>query len=196
MVRAAHGGGRYRAATTEIALAPNQQHPKGIHYLGPRLWAVWEQYAPVDFSVMNPFMRMSVGVMSVPVLGSLRYAVAMALLCWIWVHDAHLLNRAFDMNLACVKYVAGLTDGSGRVEAALRGFSADRMLLFTEAGILVWLAGKILWWPFGLLLARQRQRGTETQQPKITPRPTVVRPGMTRPSTPRPTPDVAARERR
>lgn len=145
---------------------------------------------------MNGFARIIFRVISVPVLGSLRYAVAMALLCWIWVHDARLLNGAFDMNLACVKYVAGLTDGSGRVEAALRGFSADRMLLFTEAGILVWLASKILWWPLGLLFASRRERPIDSQQRKIAPRPSLSRPSIPHASAPRPNPDVAARERR
>ena len=153
---------------------------------------------------MNVVARTIFRVISVPVLGSLRYTVAMALLCWTWVYDAHLLNNAFDMNLAFIKYVAGATDGSGRVEAALRGFSADRMLLFTEAGILVWLAGKILWWPFGALFAWRRRRGTEARQPQIAPRPSAARPSPPRPSgpstqrpnTPRPNPDVAARERR
>jgi hypothetical protein len=158
---------------------------------------------------MNAFARTIFRAISVPVLGSLRYTVAMALLCWTWVYDARLLNGAFDMNLAFIKYVAGLTDGSGRVEAALRGFSADRMLLFTEAGILVWLAGKILWWPFGALFAWRRQRATQAQQPQIAPRPSAARPSAARPSpprptapstprpnTPRPNPDVASRERR
>ena len=153
---------------------------------------------------MNAFTRTIFRVISVPVFGSLRYAVAMALLCWIWVYDARLLNGAFDMNLAFIKNVGGLTDGSGRVEAALRGFSADRMLLFTEAGILVWLAGKLLWWPFGLLFAWRRRRGTEARQPQIAPRPSAARPSPPRPSgpstqrpnAPRPNPDVAARERR
>ena len=153
---------------------------------------------------MNTFTRTIFRVISVPVFGSLRYAVAMALLCWIWVYDARLLNSAFDMNLAFIKNVAGLTDGSGRVEAALRGFSEDRMLLFTEAGILVWLACKLLWWPFGLLFAWRRRRGTEARQPQIAPRPSAARPSPPRPSgpstqrpnTPRPNPDVAARERR
>jgi hypothetical protein len=153
---------------------------------------------------MNAFARTIFRAISVPVLGSLRYTVAMALLCWTWVYDARLLNAAFDMNLAFIKHVAGLTDGSGRVEAALRGFSADRMLLFTEAGILVWLAGKILWWPFGAFFAWRRQRVTQARQPQIAPRPSpprptapsTPRPNTPRPNTPRPNPDVTARERR
>ena len=115
---------------------------------------------------MNAFSRKIVRAISIPIFGSLRYAVAMALLCLIWVNDARLLNGAFDLNLAIIKYIAGLTDGSGRVEAALRGFSADRMLLFTEASILVWITGKILWWPFGLLFAWRSRRRTEAQRPK------------------------------
>jgi len=148
---------------------------------------------------MNAFTRKIFRVLSIPMYGSLRYAVAMALLCWIWVNDARLLNGAFDLNLALIKLIAGLTDGSGRVEAALRGFSADRMLLFTEAGILVWITGKILWWPFGLLFAGRHRRGTETQQPKIAIRPSAPRPSApstSRPNTPRPNPDVAAKDRR
>lgn len=148
---------------------------------------------------MNAFTRTIFRALSIPMFGSLRYAVAMALLCWIWVIDARLLNGAFDLNLALIKFIAGLADGSGRVEAALRGFSADRMLLFTEAGILVWITGKILWWPFGLLFAWRRRRGTETQQPKIAIRPSAPRPSApstSRPNTPRPNPDVAAKDRR
>lgn len=149
---------------------------------------------------MNAFTWKIFRPISIPVFGSLRYAVAMALLCWIWVNDARLLNGAFDLNLGLIKFVAGLTDGSGRVEAALRGFSADRMLLFTEAGILVWIAGKILWWPFGLLFAWRRQRSAGTQQPKITTRPSASRPSGPSTSgpnnTPRQNPDVAARKRR
>jgi hypothetical protein len=148
---------------------------------------------------MNAFSRKIVRAISIPIFGSLRYAVAMALLCLIWVNDARLLNGAFDLNLAIIKYIAGLTDGSGRVEAALRGFSADRMLLFTEASILVWITGKILWWPFGLLFAWRSRRRTEAQRPKTTTRPSAPRlstSSTSRPNTPRPNPEVATGERR
>ena len=90
----------------------------------------------------------------VPVLGALRYALAMGLLCSAWVLDARLLNACFDANLVFIKSVGSAIDGSGRVEAALRGLSADRMLLFAEAVTLLWIAGKLVSLPFKWLLSR------------------------------------------
>lgn len=94
--------------------------------------------------------------LSVPVLGSLRYLLTLGLVCGLWWHDAHLLNSAFDANLALIKGLGTAVDGTGRVEAAMRALAAEKMLLFTEASILVWTAGRILAWPLGLLLRRWR----------------------------------------
>jgi hypothetical protein len=99
----------------------------------------------------------------------------MALVCWTWIYDAHLLNAAFDANLALVKQCASVIDGSGRVEAALRGISADRMLLFTEAGILVWMACRIIWFPMSFLFSWRRQV-SQTRQPVVTARQSTSRP--------------------
>lgn len=94
--------------------------------------------------------------LAIPLVGSLRYAFAMGVLVWAWFFDARLLNAAFDVNLAAIKWIGAALDGSGRIEAALRSLSAERMLLFTEAGILVWVVGKIAWFPISCLMAARR----------------------------------------
>lgn len=95
------------------------------------------------------------------VVGSLRYAATLALVCGLWWYDANLLNKAFDTNLALIKGLGSAVDGSGRVEAAMRGFSAEKMLLFTEASIVVWTAARIICWPFGLAFRRWRRSSPE-----------------------------------
>lgn len=108
------------------------------------------------------FRRLLRGI-SIPVLGSLRYLTTLAIVCGLWWYDAHLLNFAFDQNLALIKSLGTAVDGSGRVEAAMRAFAAEKMLLFTEASVLVWTAGKILCWPFGFMLRRWRKPPSPTE---------------------------------
>lgn len=91
----------------------------------------------------------------IPVLGALRYALAMAVLCSAWFFDARLLNACFDLNLAFIKSTGSAIDGSGRVEAALRALSAERMMLFAEAATLLWIVGTIFWLPFRWMLSRK-----------------------------------------
>ena len=75
-------------------------------------------------------------------LGTLRYALTLALFCGLWWYDARYLNQAFDANLSLLKAGSGLVDGSGKTEAMLRAFSAEKMLLFGEGSGLLWLLGK------------------------------------------------------
>lgn len=120
---------------------------------------------------MPPFARRLIGGLLMPVLGSLRYLTTLAIVCGLWWYDAHLLNLAFDKNLALIKGLGTAVDGSGRLEAAMRAFSAEKMLLFTEASILVWTAGWILFWPVGVVLARWR-RSPPAAQPELPGPPT------------------------
>ena len=93
---------------------------------------------------------------SVPLCGTLRYATTMAVVCGAWWYDARYLNQAFDGNLALIKSIGGFIDGSGRAEAAMRAFSAEKMLLFAEASAIVWLSGKIGLYLLGSLFRRRR----------------------------------------
>ena len=79
---------------------------------------------------------------STPLAGALRYALTLALFCGLWWYDARYLNQAFDANLSLLKAGSGLVDGSGKTEAMLRAFSAEKMLLFGEGSGLLWLLGK------------------------------------------------------
>lgn len=79
-----------------------------------------------------------------PALGALRYGLTLALFCGIWWYDARFLNWAFDLNLAFIKRVAGVFDGSGKAEAMLRAFSAEKMLLFGEGSAAIWGLGKLI----------------------------------------------------
>ncbi len=103
----------------------------------------------------NPIVRAGL----VPTLGFLRYALTVAALLALWWFDARAMNRGFDLNLAMIKSVGGWFDGSGRTEAALRAFSAEKMLLFAEISVLVWLIGKALAW----LIGRAFRRGSTTK---------------------------------
>lgn len=75
-------------------------------------------------------------------LGALRYGLTLALFCGIWWYDARYLNWAFDANLTAIKVATGVADGSGKAEAMLRAFSAEKMLLFGEASAVVWAIGR------------------------------------------------------
>lgn len=118
---------------------------------------------------MQNFLWSCVRLASVPVLGSVRYAASLALLCMTWLYDTRAINSLYDMNLLCVTRAASAVDGSGRIEAALRGLSAEKMLLFAEVSILVWIVGRIAWLPFGLVFNR-RLEGSNSQQRAVTPR--------------------------
>jgi hypothetical protein len=92
---------------------------------------------------------------SIPVCGTLRYAASMVVVCGAWWYDARYLNRAFDANLSLIKSTGQFLDDSGRVEAAMRAFSAEKMLLFAEVSAVVWLAGKATLWLLGKIFRRR-----------------------------------------
>ena len=92
---------------------------------------------------------------SVPVCGTLRYATSMAVVCGAWWYDARYLNRAFDANLSLIKSTGQFLDDRGRVEAAMRAFSAEKMLLFAEVSAVVWLAGQTILWLLGKVVRRR-----------------------------------------
>jgi hypothetical protein len=75
------------------------------------------------------------------------------------------MNRGFDANLSLIKTVGDALDSSGRVEAALRAFAAEKMLLFAEISVVVWLIGKGLWWLIGLPLRRRAAAKSATPAP-------------------------------
>lgn len=105
---------------------------------------------------IKPFFYRVLRAVSVPLCGTIRYATTMAIVCGAWWYDARYLNQAFDANLALIKSAGGLIDGSGRAEAAMRAFSAEKMLLFAEASAIVWLSGKIGLYVLGSLFRRRR----------------------------------------
>lgn len=84
-----------------------------------------------------------VGGLTKPALGVVRYALTLALFCGLWWYDARLLNWAFDLNLALIKAVTGILDGSGKAEAMMRAFAAEKMLLFGEGSAIIWALGSI-----------------------------------------------------
>lgn len=92
---------------------------------------------------VKPYFHRLLRAVSVPLCGTIRYATTMAVVCGAWWYDARYLNWAFDANLSLIKTVGGLVDDRGKVEAAMRAFSAEKMLLFAEASAIIWLAGKI-----------------------------------------------------
>lgn len=98
----------------------------------------------------------------VPLCGTIRYAMTMAGVCGAWWYDARILNRAFDANLSLIKSIGSFVDGTGRTEAAMRAFSAEKMLLFAEASAIVWLCGKAGLFLLGSLI-RRRPRAGELQ---------------------------------
>lgn len=78
-----------------------------------------------------------------PALGAVRYALTLVLFCGLWWYDARLLNWAFDLNLALIKAFTGIFDGSGKAEAMMRAFAAEKMLLFGEGSAIIWAIGTI-----------------------------------------------------
>lgn len=108
----------------------------------------------------------------IPVLAALRCASAMAVLCMAWFFDARLLNTCFDANLAFIKSVGAAMDGSGRVEAALRALSAERMLLFAEATMLLWALGKTVSLPIMWMFSRGK--ASRLEPPRRPPPPKAI----------------------
>jgi hypothetical protein len=81
--------------------------------------------------------------LSKPALGVLRYALTLGLFCGIWWYDARVLNQAFDLNLTLLKGATAVFDGSGKAEAMMRAFAAEKMLLFAEGSAIIWAVGSI-----------------------------------------------------
>lgn len=111
-----------------------------------------------------------------PVLGILRYVITLALFCVVWWYDARYLNRWFDANLAVIKGASSLVDNSGKVEAMLRAFAAEKMLLFGEGSGLVWLVGKGLKCLFGKFIARRSPEELEPKRGRPLASPSVKQP--------------------
>lgn len=121
--------------------------------------------------IQNPILNAGL----VPLLGASRYLLTLAALVALWWYDARSMNSGFDANLALIKSLGGMVDKSGKVEAALRAFSAEKMLLFAEISAVIWLVGTALWWLIGLPFRRRTATTTAT------------------PATPRPADDVNGR---
>ena len=120
--------------------------------------------------IQNPIL--SAGL--VPLIGATRYVLTLAALFALWLFDPQAMNNGFDANLALIKSAGRLLD-SARVEATLRAFSAEKMLLFTEISVLIWLVGKTLGWLLALPFRRRAASKAAT------------------PAAPNPADDVAAR---
>jgi hypothetical protein len=101
--------------------------------------------------IQNPILNAGL----VPLIGASRYVLTLVALVALWWFDARTMNSGFDANLSLIKAVGDALDGSGRVEAALRAFAAEKMLLFAEISAVVWLLGKALWWLLTLPLRRR-----------------------------------------
>lgn len=121
--------------------------------------------------IQNPILNAGL----VPLIGASRYLLTLGALLALWWFDARLMNRGFDVNLSLIKWLGNALDGSGKVEAALRAFAAEKMLLFAEISIVVWLLGKALWWLIGLPFRRRTAAEAAT------------------PAAPNPADDLAAR---
>jgi len=121
-------------------------------------------YVEISRSSMhvNTHVHRFLRAVCVPLCGAIRYATTMAVVCGAWWYDARYLNKAFDMNLALIKSAGGFIDGSGKAEAAMRAFSAEKMLLFAEASVIVWLGGRIALSVLGGLF-RRRHKADDTQ---------------------------------
>ena len=90
-----------------------------------------------DAVKIHPILR----GLSTTLLGAARYGLTLALFCFVWWYDARYLNQAFDANLAIIKTTTGLVDSSGKSEAMLRAFAAEKMLLFGEGSAAIWAVG-------------------------------------------------------
>jgi hypothetical protein len=101
--------------------------------------------------IQNPILNAGL----VPLFGAARYLLTLAALVALWWFDARTMNSGFDANLSIIKSLGNAVDSSGKVEAALRAFAAEKMLLFAEISVVVWLVGKALWWLFGLPFRRR-----------------------------------------
>lgn len=121
--------------------------------------------------IQNPILNAGL----VPLIGATRYVLTLAALVALWWFDARTMNSGFDANLGLIKSVGNALDKSGKVEAALRAFSAEKMLLFAEISIIVWLVGKGLSWLIALPFRRRAAREAAT------------------PAEPNPADDLAAR---
>ena len=95
--------------------------------------------------------------LSKPALGVLRYALTLGLFCGIWWYDARVLNQAFDLNLALIKRATAVFDGSGKAEAMMRAFAAEKMLLFAEGSAIIWAVGSIAAAGFRWFFAAKRR---------------------------------------
>jgi hypothetical protein len=135
----------------EVASDLISQSPREVNLIAPK-------ESPKYASRLAVLMR----GLTKPTLGVLRYALTLALFCVVWWYDARYLNRLFDVNLSVIKGASGLIDGSGKVEAMLRAFAAEKMLLFGEGSGLIWLVGKGLKYVFGRLVARSSPGKPET----------------------------------
>jgi hypothetical protein len=89
------------------------------------------------------FVKRTISGLAKPALGVFRYALTLLLFCGIWWFDARYLNWAFDLNLAVIKRATSVFDGSGKAEAMMRAFAAEKMLLFAEGSALIWGIGRI-----------------------------------------------------
>jgi hypothetical protein len=121
--------------------------------------------------IQNPIVNAGL----VPIIGASRYVLTLAALLALWWFDARTMNSGFDANLSLIKSAGNAIDKSGKVEAALRAFSAEKMLLFAEISVVVWLVGKALWWLIGLPFRKRTGNTAAT------------------PALPKPADDVAAR---
>ncbi|MGE0423660.1 MAG: hypothetical protein AB7O88_15430 [Reyranellaceae bacterium] len=122
--------------------------------------------------IQNPILNAGL----VPLIGASRYLLTLVALVALWWFDARAMNKGFDANLSLIKTVGDALDGSGRVEAALRAFAAEKMLLFAEISAVVWLLGKALWWLIARLFRRRRAASKQAT-----------------PAAPNPADDIAAR---
>lgn len=87
-------------------------------------------------------IKKAISGLAKPALGVIRYGLTLVLFSAIWWYDARYLNWAFDVNLALIKGVSSIVDGSGKAEAMMRAFAAEKMLLFGECSALIWAAGR------------------------------------------------------
>lgn len=121
--------------------------------------------------IRNPILNAGL----VPVIGASRYVLTLVSVLALWWYSPSTMNHAFDANLDLIKALGRALDRTGSVEAALRTLSAEKMLLFAEISVVVWLLGKALWWLIGLPFRRRTAAKAET------------------PAAPNPAADLAAR---